>query len=540
MKRLIIPRLTIPPAKRKAFLTMSLVVIAGLCWLFGTLHRLVGDKAAQKRDSLGINTHLPQAVNGRDLLNKKLQYEQAERDSLHKAQFERQDPYRRDSGAIAGSAGVSPSRPAPPVLVPLKPVTRIDPRAEQVLEQLRQLQQVIHTPQSATPGVIRGGDGFTRPRPQEPADTTGDARVGQLNAMLDKVIRIQHPEEARQKVMAGVMTDELLPADSSANTISAVVADNQTLCAGTTIALRITDSIRVNGRVWPAGQLIYGMVAITDDRMLVHVSSLREDRSLFVVDLQVYDLDGMAGIHIPGVLSRDVAKQSADQGVSSLNVLEADPSIGAQAASAGIQTVKSFVGRKVKQIRVSVRAGYQVLLRETHSKLVGKGRPVTGVPSPTPAPVVLPPGIVPEGPVIAHCRAEGMKLRLRGIWLCEGRLWFGLEWENRGAIAYTPAYVRWTIRDRRQVRRTAMQELPLEPLGGDGPVALPSDSVVHSWSGFIPFALSPDKELVLEVAESGGGRVLELVIKHQELLKAKNYVREAREISEPTGDRPLW
>lgn len=539
MKRLLIPRLIIPPAKRKAFLTMPLAVIAGLCWLFGTLHQPVGNKAAQKGDSLGINIQLPQAINGRDLLNKKLQYEQAERDSLHKAQFERQDPYRRDSGAISRPTAVYSSRSLPAPIAPLKPVTRADPRAEQVLEQLRQLQQVIHTPQPATPGFVRGGYGSVRPGPQEPADTTGDARVGQLNAMLDKVIRIQHPEEARQKAIAGMVTDELLPADSSANTISAVVASDQTVVSGATVALRITDSIKVNGRVWPAGQLIYGTVAITDDRMLVHVSSLREDRSLFVVDLQVYDLDGIAGIHIPGVLSRDVAKQSADQGVSSLNVLEADPSIGAQAASAGIQTVKSFVGRKVKQIRVSVRAGYLVLLRETHSKLVSKGRQATGTTSPAPAPMILPPGIVPEGSVMAHCRAEGMKLRLRGIWLCEGRLWFGLEWENHGAIAYTPAYSRWTIRDRRQVRRTAMQELPLEPLGGGGPVAVPPDSVVHSWSGFIPFALSPDKELVLEVAENGGGRVLELVIKHQELLKAKNYVREAREIPERAGDRPL-
>jgi hypothetical protein len=84
-----------------------------------------------------------------------------------------------------------------------------------------------------------------------------------------------------------------------------------------------------------------------------------------------------------------------------------------------------------------------------------------------------------------------------------------------------------------------MQELPLEPLGGDGLLTVGPDSVVHSWSGFEPFALSRDKELVLEVAERGGGRVLELVIKHQELLKAKNYVREAGENTDPSGASAL-
>ena len=515
--------------QRKKLLLLASLVMLGIYWMFLLLHR--GATPAQGK---GINTELPQAVNGRDLLNKKLQYEQAERDSLRKALFERQDPYRRDSGAIPKPGIVYPSRPV--AIAPLKPATSADPRAEQVLEQLRQLQRVIHTPPPAMPGFTRSGYAPARGRPEENGDTLGDARVGQLNAMLDKVIRIQHPQEVRQKATVGVVTDEVLPADSSDNVIAAVVANDQTLVAGATIALRITDSIRVNGMVWPAGQLIYGTVSIANDRMLVHVSSLREDRSLFVVNFQVYDLDGIAGIHIPGVLSRDVAKQSADQGVNSLNVLEADPSIGAQAANAGIQTVKTFVGRKVKQVRVGVRAGYQVLLREEHPKAARHAGSKVAYETDT---VVAAPEFPADGPVLARCGMERVRLRLRGIWLAEGRLWLGLEWENRSPIAYTPAYARWYIRDRRQVSRTAMQEVSLEPSVSGGPVCVPSDSLVHSWAGFAPFALARDKELVLEVAEKGSGRVLELVIKHQELLKAKNYVRKAGESTEAAGDRAL-
>lgn len=509
--------------------------------VFALMNRKVRQVAAT-----GINTQLPQAVSGRELLNKKLQYEAAERDSVRKAQFERQDPYRRDSGAISRQAVVSPSRPLQTTIAPLSrpamavgPAAPTDPRAEQVLEQLRRLQQSMSTPRAPLPGLVRS---YTpaRPRVDLAPDTTGDARVGQLNSMLDKVIRIQHPEEGHQKALAAMNVDEVLPADSGANTIAAVVASDQTLTAGATVALRIVDSIRVNGGLLPAGQLVYGTVTINNDRMLVHVGSLREDRSLFVTDLQVYDLDGIAGIHIPGVLSRDVAKQSADQGVSSLNVLEADPSLGAQAANAGIQTLKTFVGRKVKQVRVSVRAGYQVLLQDAHPAAARRRTGVAAGPADSGAAIsTLPPGIVPDGPVIAHCRAEGVRLRLRGLWLTGGRLWFGLEWENRGAIGFKAAYARWFIRDRRQVRRTAMQELPLEPSGGGGPEDVAADSMVHSWTAFAPFALARDKELVLEVAEKGGGRVLELVIKHQELLKAKNYVGETGNGEEKEGGRSL-
>jgi len=45
-----------------------------------------------------------------------------------------------------------------------------------------------------------------------------------------------------------------------------------------------------------------------------------------------------------------------------------DPSIGAQVASAGIEAAKSLVGKKVKLIKVTVKSGYKVLLRNSKEK----------------------------------------------------------------------------------------------------------------------------------------------------------------------------
>lgn len=145
------------------------------------------------------------------------------------------------------------------------------------------------------------------------------------------------------------------------------------------------------------------------------------------------------------------------------------------------------------------------------------------------APVVAsvrPPDFTPAGSVISSCKNEGVELRLRGILLVEGRLWFGLEYSNRSSIAYTPAYTRWFIRDRRRVRRTAEQEVPLEPLCVAEAVTVAADSIVVTWTGFTPLALSKDKELVLEVGEKGGGRVLSLRIGHKVILNARRGSRE--------------
>jgi hypothetical protein len=342
--------------------------------------------------------------------------------------------------------------------------------------------------------------------------------------MLDKILRIQHPgEQADVRPAAAVLpagavaTGELLAADSS-NTVSAEVPRDQTLTTGATIALRLMDEAVLNGVRLSRDQLLYGTVSINNDRMQVSIHSIRTNHDIYAISLQVYDMDGLPGIHIPGMLSRDVAKQSADQGVSGLNVLSIDPGLGAQAANAGIQTAKSLFSRKVRLVRVGVRAGYQVLLRNTRSTNHSR------TPCTDPARcslLIQPPGIVPGGSFLRRCRSEGMELDCRGIYLKGDLLWFALGLRNRSPIGYTPDYVRWFIRDRKQFKRTAVQDLPVSPAYAPPLATVAGDSAFETWIGFTPFALGKDKELVLEIGEKGGGRELRMVIGHKDLLNAK-------------------
>lgn len=79
-------------------------------------------------------------------------------------------------------------------------------------------------------------------------------------------------------------------------------------------------------------------------------------------------MDGLPGIYIPGAISRDVTKQSADNSLQLMELSSMDPSIKAQAAAAGISTVKNMLSRKVKQVKVMVKAGYKVLLKNKNAQ----------------------------------------------------------------------------------------------------------------------------------------------------------------------------
>ena len=76
----------------------------------------------------------------------------------------------------------------------------------------------------------------------------------------------------------------------------------------------------------------------------------------------------MSGLYIPGAITRDVAKQSAEQGLQDIGFTSLNPSIGTQAASAGIQAAKTLLSKKVKLVKVTLKAGYHLLLYDEKQK----------------------------------------------------------------------------------------------------------------------------------------------------------------------------
>ncbi|MBA2563227.1 MAG: conjugative transposon protein TraM, partial [Chitinophagaceae bacterium] len=107
---------------------------------------------------------------------------------------------------------------------------------------------------------------------------------------------------------------------------------------------------------------------LNGERLAIKINSIRYRNSLFPVELSVFDLDGLDGIYIPGAITRDVAKQSADRAAQQIDLTTINPSISAQAASAGIEAAKTLFSKKVKLVKVTVKAGYQVLLRDEKQK----------------------------------------------------------------------------------------------------------------------------------------------------------------------------
>jgi hypothetical protein len=154
---------------------------------------------------------------------------------------------------------------------------------------------------------------------------------------------------------------------AAAATIPAVVAETQTLVSGATVKLKLQSPVSLGGWSLPVGCFIYGTAAVAGERLQVVISHIRTGDYLLPVHLKVFDRDGIEGIRIPGSINRDAAKESADRGLSSMQLMSLDPGVAAQAAAAGIQAAKGLLSKKVKLVRVTVKAGYPVVLVDEKS-----------------------------------------------------------------------------------------------------------------------------------------------------------------------------
>lgn len=223
--------------------------------------------------------------------------------------------------------------------------------------------------------------------------------IKQLDTVLEKILDLQYPDRAKEKIKEKAKQDKkdvavvkpveqttvmsVLGSDTKTvtgagfyglgsqrgfdsggqNAIEAVVHETQILVSGAVVKLRLLNDITVNGYLIPKDNFVFGIAKLSGERLTIEINSITCNNSVFAVHLEVYDLDGLPGMHVPGSISRDVAKQSANSSVQSMDYTSLDPSLGAQVATAGVNAAKELFTKKVKLVKVTVKAGYKVLLK---------------------------------------------------------------------------------------------------------------------------------------------------------------------------------
>ena len=321
----------------------------------------------------GINTRLPDPHLKKERATDKLSfYEAAAADSLRLKKYIEKGVMAFHSTAMDNRNKISNN----PFTAPDSGEARLTARMEQLKVLLSSKPLPNHPPALSQ---ARGADRDPLAKMLSVMDNRRepDPEIGRLGEMLDKIMMIQHPEKGRDSVEKRFSLS-VAPATDSANddffslpqpgqqektnTVSAAIEETGSILPGSLIGLRLEEDIRVGHARVPKGTLIYGSSALNNERLDITVRSIRCNENILPVALRAYDLDGQPGIAIPGSMNRDMAKQSSAQVLSGINPLALDPSIGAQAAGAGIEAARMMLSKKIRLVRVSIPVGYKVLL----------------------------------------------------------------------------------------------------------------------------------------------------------------------------------
>jgi conjugative transposon TraM protein len=414
---LILPLLTLP------FITL-------LFWtLGGGKMKVVNIEPEEKR---GFNIDLPDPKFKMDSdLDKMSYYDEATRDSIKMQELIRKDPNYSNEAILDDSLPIrSDTVPEHKGFVRRKSALNTnphkEPNEEKVYQKLRALQKAISQPpdpigqnqdlsefEAQKPSRMPSEDVRSLEQmmsamnqPQEP-----DPELKQLGGMLENILDIQHPARVEEKLRqssinqkgkvfgvdkkrkednitllqspmqnhrSGLETsakhnsfyslEEDYGVDGMKNTLEAVIHETQIIVDGSIVKLRLSDDVFIEGVSIPKNSFLFGIASLKGERLVIKINNIKYRSSIFPIELTVYDMDGLSGIYIPGAIDRDVAKASADRSIQTLGMASLDDSWGAQAAGMGIEAAKSLLSKKVKLVKVVVKAGYQVLLFDEKQK----------------------------------------------------------------------------------------------------------------------------------------------------------------------------
>ena len=154
---------------------------------------------------------------------------------------------------------------------------------------------------------------------------------------------------------------------SRKNTISASVYGYQTVTDGQTVRLRLLEPMAVDERIIPKNSIVVGSTKIQGERLCITITSIENGSMIIPVELSVYDTDGQEGIFIPNSMEVNAAKEvAANMGGSmgsSINISsDAKAQLASDLGKGLIQGTSQYIAKKMRIIKVHLKAGYQVLL----------------------------------------------------------------------------------------------------------------------------------------------------------------------------------
>lgn len=237
--------------------------------------------------------------------------------------------------------------------------------AQQQMQQSNDMAMLERSYQLAAQ-YMGNGNGGNYPPPQVQSEEKGKRNVQPVAQVNRNVVS----SLSQTSTVRGFNTSVGTMRAVAKNTISAVVAGNQSVIDGESVKLRTTEPMWMGNRLIPRNTTIVGSARVQGERLEIEITSIECQGSIYDVELQVYDSDGQEGINIPGNMESDALHEiGANMGSTMGSSINISTNTGAQIASdvgrGLINGVSQYLTKKMRTVKVHLKAGYRVMLHQS-------------------------------------------------------------------------------------------------------------------------------------------------------------------------------
>lgn len=153
----------------------------------------------------------------------------------------------------------------------------------------------------------------------------------------------------------------------SKNVIKGIVSETKTLVNESSLSIMLSEGMQLDRIEIPSGTVLIGASKFQGGRLQLKVSSIEYGGNIYPVEINVYDNDGQPGLNVPyspeqNAVNDMVANMSQTSGTNIMMTQSAGQQIAADLSRGVVQGVSGYFQKKVRQQKVTVKAGHQILL----------------------------------------------------------------------------------------------------------------------------------------------------------------------------------
>jgi conjugative transposon TraM protein len=153
----------------------------------------------------------------------------------------------------------------------------------------------------------------------------------------------------------------------SKNAIKGVVYETKTVINESTLSIRLSEGMQLGSSEIPAGSLLIAGCKFQGGRLQLKISSIQYQGNVYPVEINVHDNDGQSGLYVPyspeqTAVSDIVANMGQTSGTNIMMTQSAGQQVAADLSRGVVQGFSGYFQKRVRQLKVTVKAGQQVLL----------------------------------------------------------------------------------------------------------------------------------------------------------------------------------